>query len=62
MLIAQSTWVRDSAHTSVASCLHPFGIVFNMFRVAIIGHSLVPENIASIPGVEIQLIRRPGGT
>ena len=32
-----------------------------MFKVAVVGHSLVPVAFPPLPGVEVQVFRKPGG-
>ena len=32
-----------------------------MYRVAVLGHSLVPRNFDQVPGIEIKVYRKPGG-
>ena len=32
-----------------------------MFQVAVVGHSLVPVAFPSLPGVQVQVFRKPGG-
>ena len=33
-----------------------------MFKVALVGHSLLPSTIPTVPDVEIRIFRKPGGT